>query len=116
MLVDSLDAAENPLEGALHLGGCLGKDGQRAEGDLAAHGQQRDVEEGAGGSQRGQRAPAEPCQITPHQELTSLLIVVSSSPLVAIDKVVAGGEELHLLGILVGGHQGGQVGHDAAHR
>ena len=31
-------------------------DARRPLGDLAAHGQQRDIEEGAGGSQRGQRA------------------------------------------------------------
>ena len=116
MLVDALDAAEDPLEGALHLGGRLGEDGQRAEGDLPAHRQQRDVEEGAGGGQRGQRAPAEPGQIAPHQELARLLVVASGGPLVAVDEVVAGGEELHLLGVLVGGHQGGQVGHDAPHR
>ena len=116
MLVNSLDAAEKPLEGPLHLGRRLRKDGQRAEGDLAAHGQQRDVEEGAGGSQRGQRAPAEPGQVAPHQELPRLRVVASGGPLVAIDEVVAGGEELHLLGVLVGGHQGGQVGHQAPQR
>jgi hypothetical protein len=47
VLVDALDAAKEPLEGALDLLRGLGVDGQRAEADRAADGQDGNVEEGA---------------------------------------------------------------------
>ena len=111
-----LEAAEQPLHGALDRGRRLRVQRQVAEREAARDRLERDVQVRQRAGERRDRAPHEAGEVAgDHQAALAILVHGRELP-EPVDEVRAEPEQLHLLGVRVGRDERGQVVHPAADR